>query len=222
MKKALTLGELLITIGIIGVIAILVLPGFLKDYHNKLYVTKLKKVYEMLDVAINQACIDNNVSYFSQTPYVMEGTNPSSGKSYQQDFIDNYFKAMTNQPGNPFSEKYGYINGSTTTPIENIFDDNSAGAKLAGGEAIALLCGSGKLCYFYVDVNSKDAPNIGGRDMFIMKIDSTKNRIYDFPSKFCAGDTENNSLNDLMDAATGKIGTGCLTRIIEDNWEMRY
>ena len=38
MKKALTIGELLITMAIIGTIATLVLPGFLKDYHKKLYV----------------------------------------------------------------------------------------------------------------------------------------------------------------------------------------
>ena len=34
MKKALTIGELLITMAIIGTIATLVLPGFLKDYHK--------------------------------------------------------------------------------------------------------------------------------------------------------------------------------------------
>ena len=69
MRKALTIGELLVTMTIIGVIAALVLPGFLKDYHKRIYTTKLKKTYEILDNAINQACTDNNVSYFYQTPY---------------------------------------------------------------------------------------------------------------------------------------------------------
>ena len=49
MKKALTIGELLITMAIIGVIATLVLPGFMKDYHKKLYVTKFKKVIETIE-----------------------------------------------------------------------------------------------------------------------------------------------------------------------------
>ena len=55
MKKALTIGELLITMAIIGTIATLVLPGFLKDYHKKLYTARLKKTVEMLENAVNQA-----------------------------------------------------------------------------------------------------------------------------------------------------------------------
>ena len=34
MRKGLTIGELLVTMAIIGVIAALVIPGFLKDYHK--------------------------------------------------------------------------------------------------------------------------------------------------------------------------------------------
>ena len=59
MKKALTIGELLVTMAIIGVIAVLVLPSFLKDYHNKLYVMRLKKVYEMVEIAINHTFFAN-------------------------------------------------------------------------------------------------------------------------------------------------------------------
>ena len=43
MRKALTIGELLITMTVIGVIAALTLPSFMKDYHNKLFTTRLKE-----------------------------------------------------------------------------------------------------------------------------------------------------------------------------------
>ena len=89
MKKALTIGELLITMAIIGTIATLVLPGFLKDYHKKIYVARLKKSVELIENAINQACIDNNVSYFYQTPYAA-----SNDKTSAQAFIDKYFKTI--------------------------------------------------------------------------------------------------------------------------------
>lgn len=82
MRKALTVGELLITMAIIGVIAMLVLPGFLKDYHNRLYTTRLKKSYEQISDALERASIDSNVSYFAQTKYI---TNT-------QEFLQNYFK----------------------------------------------------------------------------------------------------------------------------------
>ena len=57
MRKALTVGELLITMAIIGVIAMLVLPGFLKDYHNRLYTTRLKKSYEQISDALERAVL---------------------------------------------------------------------------------------------------------------------------------------------------------------------
>lgn len=43
MRKALTVGELLVAMTIIGVIAVLVIPGFLTDYHKKIYTTRLKE-----------------------------------------------------------------------------------------------------------------------------------------------------------------------------------
>ncbi|HAS93252.1 MAG TPA: dolichyl-phosphate-mannose--protein mannosyltransferase, partial [Cyanobacteria bacterium UBA10660] len=48
MRKGLTISELLVAMAIIGVIAVLVIPGFLKDYHKKLYTTQLKKTYGMI------------------------------------------------------------------------------------------------------------------------------------------------------------------------------
>ena len=86
MRKALTIGELLITMAIIGVIAMLVLPGFLKDYHNRLYTTRLKKSYEQISDALERASIDSNVSYFGQTRYV---TNTQVSTKLLQSFKKN-------------------------------------------------------------------------------------------------------------------------------------
>lgn len=86
MRKALTVGELLVAMTIIGVIAVLVIPGFLTDYHKKIYTTRLKRVYEMLSEAVERSCVDSNVSYFQQTRYSM------SDKNAQQEFLDKYFK----------------------------------------------------------------------------------------------------------------------------------
>ncbi len=203
MKKALTIGELLITMAIIGVIATLVLPGFLKDYHKKVYITRLKKVVESVENAVNQACIDNNVSYFDQTTY-----SKASDGSNQQAFIDKYFKKVTvgnNQK--PFSEKYFSVSGTSGTA--NLVAEHGYG-KLASGEAVSMYCGgSVNYCIFRVDVNSTDGPNIGGRDMFMLGIDKKTNKIYEAHA-------------NLADCTTDPLGKGCFGILLRDNWEMTY
>jgi len=198
IRKAMTIGELLITMTIIGVIAVLVLPGFIKDYHNKVYLTKLKKVYEMVDTAINQACVDSSTSTFAQTKYASGANN--------QLFINTYFKKASGTNTNPFSSSYKILNTK---------EDKSAGvtsgdgyAKLAGGEAVSFGCSAGDYCIVHVDVNSLNAPNIAGRDFFVMYIDKTTNEVYD--------------INSSDKCGTDVYGSGCLSKIMEDNWEMKY
>ncbi|MCM1338217.1 MAG: type II secretion system GspH family protein [Muribaculaceae bacterium] len=223
MKKALTIGELLITMTIIGTIAVLVLPSFMKDYHKKLYVTRLKKAYEILDSAVTQACLDNNVTKFSQTPYVLQDKNPATGKYYQQDFIDKYFKKANNQTTNPFSKNYGAVNAQGRRAVS--LAEGHGWAKLAGGEAVSFYCGSGvNYCVMRVDINSTDGPNIGGRDMFAIFVDKDTNKLYDrYKVSVCGGVDSSEDTNRLTDSLYGVYqGYGCLNRIMEDNWEMKY
>lgn len=199
MRKALTIGELLVTMTIIGVIATLVLPGFLKDYHKKIYVTKLKKTYEMLDSAVNQACADNNVSYLSQTKYSV------SNKDYQQEFLDKYFKT-TAAKTNPFSSEYKKLSSGDVGTVSLVA--NHGWAKLASGEAVSYYCGSDDYCVFRVDINSTDGPNIGGRDFFALFINKKTNKIYD--------EYEENN------CGANVYGEGCFAKILKDNWTMEY
>lgn len=204
MKKALTIGELLITMGIIGVIAMLTLPGFIQDYHKRVYTTKLKKSVEMIENAVNQACVDNNVSYFYQTPYV----NTADSGKHQQDFIDKYFKKAGGDNKNPFATKYKVL--ETGKEIDINLATQHGWAKLAGGEALSLFCtgGNADFCVFRIDINSTDGPNIGGRDFFAIYLNKKTNKIYDEePSSNCV---------------KSQYGEGCFGKLLENNWEMNY
>lgn len=57
-KVAFTLAEVLITLGIIGVVAALTLPSVIANYNEKATVTKLKKVYSLLDQGFTQMITD--------------------------------------------------------------------------------------------------------------------------------------------------------------------
>ena len=205
MRKALTIGELLITMTIIGVIAILVIPGFLKDYHHKIYTTKLKKAYGLLSNAMEQACIDNNVSYFNQTPYSKGGAI-----NKQQEFLDNYFKVSQKNAGSAFADTYRTINGVNNegSAITEQLADTAKG-KFQGGEAVALKCETTvNECIVLLDINGKDGPNIGGRDLFIFRLDTKNNMVMSH-----SGEDE---------CGTDQYGHGCLNRLIKDNWIMKY
>ena len=197
MKKALTIGELLITLAIIGIIAMLVLPDLMKDYHKKVYISKLKKSVETIENAVQQASADNDVSYFYQTQYVMH-----SGQL--QNFINNYFRAVPGSAdGKSFASSYSSLSGQANT----LSLDGYSIAQLTSGESIAMKC-SLSLCEIYVDVNSTVAPNIGGRDIFYMKLNPKTNRIYD--------DSTASGCN------SSALGIGCVKKLLDDNWNMNY
>jgi type II secretory pathway pseudopilin PulG len=203
MKKALTIGELLVTMAIIGIVATLVLPGVMKDYQKKLFTTKLKKSIELIDNAVNQACIDNGVSYFYQTPYV------TGSKTTSQKFVDTYFKKASNTNTYPFASTYKDISTQTGKAVSLVTDHGYA--KLAGGEALSFYCypsSTVSFCVFRIDVNSTDAPNVAGRDFFMVYLDRKTNMIYD-------GGTSDK-------CGTDQYGTGCYAKLIENNWDVTY
>ncbi len=207
MRKGLTIGELLVTMAIIGVIAALVIPGFLKDYHKKLYTTKLHKSYEMLFSAIETACNDNNVSSFSQTPYA------SNDSTKWVEFLNTYLKTATpasTSATDVFNPTYRILtsgaNGGTS------MEANSAKAKLKSGEAISIYCFSPttntRRCHITLDINGKEEPNIGGRDMYRFSIDANNNHVLAISgSNRCGNDAG---------------GHGCLQKIIDAGWVMEY
>ncbi len=218
MKKGLTISELLVAMAIIGVIAVLVIPGFLKDYHKKLYTTQLKKTYEMLYTAIEEACSDYNVTAFSQTPYF----TATASTEKQGEFLNKYFKVVQpadNTITNKFNPTYRSL---TNTDLEKQieFEPSTAKATLKSGEAVGLYCFSSSdvpkhRCYVTVDINSTDGPNIGGRDMFRFTIDADTNEVY--------GATGWDRCQPDASTPTGdERGHGCLARIMKDNWVMLY
>lgn len=195
-KKALTAGELLITITIIGVIAVLVIPGLLNSYHNNLYSTKIKNIYGTIMTSIERSCTDKNVSYFYQV------TNQESElKKYLQ--VKNV--PTTDTVSKYFASDYQAIGTASSTDPVSLYDKFFV---LKSGEAVSISCDRDESkCSFIVDINSTEEPNIGGRDIFSFSIDTTTNSLLTADKSTCT---------------TSKSGVGCLEYLIDNNWKMNY
>ena len=59
MKKAFTLAEVLITLGILGVVMALTLPTLMGEYRKKTIEARLKKFYSASNQAIQQSEVKN-------------------------------------------------------------------------------------------------------------------------------------------------------------------
>ena len=59
--NAFTLAEILITLGIIGVVAALTVPSLIQNHKKHVIETKLKHVYSIMNQAITMSEIDNGV-----------------------------------------------------------------------------------------------------------------------------------------------------------------
>jgi hypothetical protein len=169
----------------------------------------LKKVAEMIENAVSQACADNQVSYLFQTPYGGTGT--------KDDFVEKYFKVS--KTGN-FSKTYRALNSETTS-------SKTFHHVLSSGEFITMGCYE-NACGFDVDINGEAGPNVGGRDIFTISFNANTNKFNISSVQNCGGDprgaseSETAYVNRLRSASISATGVDCFSRIVQDNWEMKY
>ena len=126
-KNAFTLAEVLITLGVIGVIAAMTLPSVIKHYQQQATVNQLKKAYSEFSQALHKAEVDNGLmetwnfanlttplekaTYFGENylfPYIktVEKCVPSSNKCWTD--------KITNVSGNVLGESSDLSNTKQT------------------------------------------------------------------------------------------------------------
>lgn len=122
MKKAFTLAEVLITLGIIGIVAAMTLPALITSYEKKVTANKLKKFYTIMSQAIMLSEKDNEeLKYWMPT---QDQVRKSEGleewynmyldkhiQSLNKKKLDYAFYQVTFKDGSGFS---GYIAGTNT------------------------------------------------------------------------------------------------------------
>lgn len=208
MKNAFTLAEVLVTLGIIGVVSAMTVPTLMQNYQRKSYVTQLHKVYNELSQAL--------LSYQTEKNAVNLTEAGLKDTASVQNFIKTYMKTVSecSSTGTPcFAATYKTIAGATVT--SSYMDFTPKSYVLASGTAIRPLYSKSndKIINICLDINGQQGPNIVGRDMFFMAI--YNNGIIDtFVTGYAPLTDEERSSAGVMWKPFGDI--------LNDNWEMTY
>ena len=248
MKKGFTLTEMIIVLGIVGIIAGLTIPALITNYNNKVFVSELKRVCSEIDLAAKQAIADeeanadnfempninhetgevvsevdenaNIESGFYSTNAGMSTSNAEQGARY---FLNTYFKHVDTNCGQRCMAK------SYKNPHDNI--NNVAiiafPPPVGSGEkqfyCIKLFSGS-SLCMAYrenamVGIIDVNGPNAPNRVGKDLFVLRISNN-GDFED-FSPNSEDCNVRNDEYSNAYVNFASGCLSKVINNGWVIR-
>jgi prepilin-type N-terminal cleavage/methylation domain-containing protein len=251
-KSAFTLAEVLITLGIIGIVAAITIPILVNNSQKNQYVTGVQKVYAVLNQAFAKYASDNGCVGNLACTGLFSATVPNNVAMWD-DFVTNYLKVgkncstTTNQ--DCFASSYNFLHypgggsgGNPENPSASsykiVLQDGMSVSFNTGGTNCTdypTFGGSGGICGgIEVDVNGKSAPNTYGRDYQFFNITKTKGLMTWYGSAayaaadICGGPScswkyaTGSDPNMTCSMSLVSVGDGCAARIIEEGWQMNY
>lgn len=94
MKKGFTLAEVLITLGVIGVVAAITMPTLINNYKKSAYVSKFKHTYSLLQQAIALSQVENGP--LDTWDYSADPTDDANRTAFAEKYITPYLKIIKN------------------------------------------------------------------------------------------------------------------------------
>ena len=223
-KVAFTLAEVLITLGIIGVVAAMTLPTLMANYQKQETISKLQKVYTILNQALKLSEVDNGESEYWEI-------NSFDPQTYFEKYWEPYFKIAKicntyQECGFTSVTPYTFTNGSKST-TRIVYPNNRvtfitpdgvliAASSVSGGETLedGTVVPINTDLHFFVDINGSNRPNQYGKDFFMFRVDTTKR---------CVIPTGKDYTYNEINSNCSKTGDGryCLAKIVRDGWKIK-
>ncbi len=216
-QKAFTLAEVLITLGIIGVVAAMTMPVLNQKLEDQRNLSTLKKAYSVLQQATNLAISenDNPINWGMVDNSVESVTNVYN--MYKPHF--NMMRECQNKPG-CWAYPTKYLSGGTYWSAHNTSWYQYAFTLTDGISVLIDIYPVSELrnsfginidydcAVFFVDVNSDKLPNTIGRDIFAFVVTQR-------------GMQPAGMDNDTNCKSSGS-GFQCVAKIIKDGWAIKY
>ena len=205
---AFTLAEVLITLGIIGVVAAMTMPSLIVNYQKQQTVTRLKKSY------------DNDIIIDASAPTIQ--TSIDYVETYLAPYMQIIKKCGTDTTGECEFNAKG-LNGSTMSGIEHC---NATSTKIFlndGVEIMPCITTNANYMQFYIDINGNKKPNVVGKDVFAFEYAlKTDNSIYKklFP-RFNYDTVEDHIADQENRCNKNQNGFACASLIMVDGWQMK-
>ena len=170
-KTGLTLAEVLITLGIIGVVAAMTIPGLLEKNFERRTVSHLRETQSILSQAIRMA----EEEYGEVEGWGINGNNQESAELIFEN-LKSFIKVgidcgVTDTEGKcTILSSYKYLNGGSDT-VNYSSSANYYKIKLLNGSSVWWRGAKGEdydtyTALFFVDVNGSALPNVLGKDLF--------------------------------------------------------
>lgn len=215
-----TLAEVLITLGIIGVVAAMTMPSLITKYQKNVTAERLKKVYSVLSNAAKRSEVETGeeAKYWQYPP-----------NSYDLDFIQFFQKhyipylnvASECISSNCFSKEHYSIHNNNGGFLANYI------VKLNDGTLLSFLpSGGAGYIWVYADINGKKGPNKEGRDIFVLDIIGSK---IGKPVRFYGESLSDSALKThqaygcskaIMEKGDIYAGHFCGERIMRNGWKI--
>ena len=234
-SRAFTLAEVLVTLGIIGVVSAMTVPTLMQNHQRKTYVTQLHKVYNEMQQAFLQEITDKNALNLKEAGLTTDESVVNFMKKrfkVIQDCEDKFEPCFADEYSSMDGSKRGALVNCTRNPYSSCYTIAS-GASICLGELSTeneeQLSGA-----LYVDINGQKGPNVGGRDMFTMRYynDGSIDVYRVTPecrvnSASCVAsygsepkEIRENRFNGVC--VISNEGDDCIGKLLNDNWEMNY
>ena len=168
-KGAFTLAEVLITLGIIGVVAAMTLPTLVQNYQKKQTVVQLKKAYSELSQAISMA--QKDLGLMEDWDFA----NFPTSADRAQYFYDNVLKPNLKivkycapSSNDCWADDSFTLTGSKYAGLVNERDGRNSFITTSGYSVHYWLNANGTGGWIFIDLNGSKKPNILGKDIFTM------------------------------------------------------
>lgn len=204
-KPAFTLAEVLITLGIIGVVAAMTLPVLIQNYQKQTYVTGLKKGMSVVSNMLKKMVADEEASNIGATKIFSEGLCSFEASDCEkagignssifESIIPNYLNVIKICKKDNCPVRYNYIQWPSDYSQAGMVFSRCYALSLGYDQDITtgVYTSDGMIFYFLplggmnnlgiaIDVNGDKAPNTVGRDLFVFGINADGKII--FPSSY--------------------------------------
>lgn len=220
MKKGFTMAEVLITLGIIGVISAMTIPVLVGNYQKRQTVTRLKKFYSEMNQALILSTLENGD--ISEWDFPTVAWNGEEAIKFAEKYLIPYLK-ITKKCG----QKPGCMDESfykpQSTEIYSQSNNRRGNYLLSNGTGIGILTQGATWIEIQVNLDGARNPkSIAGRNrfFFVLRKDKKPNFIpYNYG---VTSETRDGYLHQgIYSCEKGKNGVTCAGVILIDGWQIK-